>query len=267
MTMNPIYLSTGAFTGRINGRNFRLLAEHWQKFHCDGFELMVFSELYPLISQLPQIYHGIPIPMLHADKRIGDLLSDENGFDAARDMYLQNAELALSLGAKRMVVHGWGIPDSDNNAPRSYERILSLHRMGRNMGVETLFENCCCVTEDPLLHMARLAAMDASIRFIVDTRPAQFHNQLADTLHSPVFCRHTAHMHINDYAGGYKDWKSLYPIPQPGSGNICWSNVFSALKETGYSGSITLEAPSMLAEGVDDTTLNQGLSFIRAHLA
>ena len=262
--MKALYLSTGTFTGRINGRNHALLAEHWQKFRCDGFELMVFEELYPLMKELPRMYRGISIPMLHSDKRIGDLLSGDDTFAGARDMLLTNAEFALSVGASRMVIHGWGIPDSDKHTERSYDRILEMNRLCREMGVEMLLENCCCVVGSPLKHFEALAGRDETIRFIVDTRPAEFHRELRETLSSPLFSDRVRHMHINDYRGGYKDWSALYPIPQPGDGQIDWGMVFEALR--GYTGTVTLEAPSMLAQGVDDRTLNRTLEYLRANL-
>ena len=264
--MTPIYLSTGTFTGRINGRNVRLLSDHWRRFEADGFELMVFEEMYVRMAELATLYRGIPIRVLHADKRIGDLISHPDGFGAARDMARVNGEFALSVGANRMVIHGWGIPESDKCPERSYERILTIDRMCREMGVEMLLENCCCVEEDPLTHFGRLSEMDGDIHFIVDTRPAQFHRELKETLQSPVFAQRVRHMHINDYAGGYKDWKSLYPIPQPGKGDIDWDMVFSCLRNVGYGGTVTLEAPSMMAEGVDDATLNGTLRFLRNNL-
>ena len=33
-------LSTGAFVGRVNGRNHALLTEHHSEFDCDGFEFI-----------------------------------------------------------------------------------------------------------------------------------------------------------------------------------------------------------------------------------
>ncbi len=265
--MVPIYLSTGTFTGRINGRNTRLLSDHWRAFEADGFELMVFDEMYAPMAELVRLYKGIPIPVVHADKRIGDLLSREGTLPEAQEMLLTNARFALDLGAKRMVIHGWGIPDSDKYPERSYGRILEMHRLCREMGVEMLTENCCCVEGSPLAHFRRLAEMDENIRFIVDTRPAQFHRELKETLESDVFAARVRHMHINDYRGGYKDWQCLYPIPQPGKGDIDWNMVFSRLRSLGYRGTVTLEAPSMLAQGVDAETLNGTLRYLRDNLA
>ena len=77
----PLYLSSGAFTGRINGRNPALLFEAAKVFPVAGFELMVFDELYSPAPTLFPAYReaGIRIPLLHADKKIGDFMSLPDG--------------------------------------------------------------------------------------------------------------------------------------------------------------------------------------------
>ena len=42
--MNPVYLSTGAYTGRVNGRNWRFAIEYAERLDCDGYELLIFPE-------------------------------------------------------------------------------------------------------------------------------------------------------------------------------------------------------------------------------
>ena len=267
--MNEIYLSTGTFTGRINGRNLRLLANHFPEFDCDGFEYMVFEDSYGELDTILPLYKGIRIPVVHSDKEIGDLLSTdgEDAFCEAEKRLMANLFIAEEVGAQKMVLHGWGKPDSDANPKRTVERILRLVSIAKRRGIDLLCENCCCKNGDPLAMFDHLLAADSTLHFIFDTRPAQFHRQISQTFASDAFKKHAVHMHINDYAGGYKEWTALYPIPQPGEGNIDWEFVFSALRDMNYAGSITLEAPSMLREGVDSATLNRSLAFIRDHLA
>lgn len=266
--MNPIYLSTGAFTGRINGRDPRLLSEYHSLFHCDGFELMLFADFYACISDVLPLYRGIPIPVVHSDKEIGDFLSTpgEEAFLAARSLMRKNLSVCEVVGATRMVLHGWGKPDSDSQPERTADRVLRLWEEARERGVEILCENCVCVNGDPLSMFEKLLQRDGRLRFVFDTRPAQFHAQLRESLASDVFLRSAAHLHINDYAGGYKQWDALYPIPQPGKGNIDWGMFFDGIRAARYAGSVTLEAPSMLAKGVDAETLNRSLDYLRGEL-
>ena len=128
-------------------------------------------------------------------------------------------------------------------------------------------ENCFCVCESPLAHLEALAGRYPRLGVILDTRPAAFHAELDAVYASPLWQGPVRHLHINDYAGGYKQWDAMNPIPQPGQGRIDWPAFFAALRRNRYAGSITLEAPSMRPEGVDAETLNQGLDFIRKGLA
>jgi hypothetical protein len=77
MKKNPIYCSTGAFIGRINGRNFRLLIEYKDRLECDGFEFMIFGDWYPQLKTIITEYKAadIKIPVVHTDKNIGDLIA------------------------------------------------------------------------------------------------------------------------------------------------------------------------------------------------
>ena len=266
--MNEIYLSTGAFTGRVNRRNLHLLAENFRAFDCDGFEYMVFEDSYGELDTILPLYKGIRIPVVHSDKEIGDLLSTEGNaaFCEAEKRLLANLLVCEEVGAAKMVLHGWGKPDSDVCPERTVERILRLVSIAKRRGVDLLCENCCCVHSDPLTMFGKLLSTQSDLHFIFDTRPAQFHRQIPETFASDIFRKHAVHMHINDFAGGYKEWSALYPIPQPGKGLIDWNLVFSSLRDMRYQGSITLEAPSMQSEGVDSATLNRSLAFIRQNL-
>ena len=75
--MNKILCSTGAFTGRSNGYNYRLLEPLSKVLTCDGFELMVDDEWYEEIEEVKQYIKNLNlyIPVVHCAKDIGELLS------------------------------------------------------------------------------------------------------------------------------------------------------------------------------------------------
>lgn len=271
MIKNQIYCSTGAFVGRINGRNYRLLIEYADKLKCEGFEFMIFGDWYPQLKTIISEFkaNNINIPVIHTDKNIGDLISDEKpeSFKKCIEKFKINFDAAVELGAKKAVVHIWGIPDSDNNYEMIYERVGILLDISKQYNVKMLAENCFCKNKSPLEHFIKLSEIYPDIGFIIDTRPAQFHRELDKICKSTLFEKgNIQHIHINDYKGGYKDWDAMYPIYQPGQGDVDFTMFFDYLKKTGYNNSITLEAPSMLPDRVDIETLNKSLLYLKSCL-
>ena len=268
--MNEIFLSTGAFTGRINGRDPHLLTRFHRHLDCDGFEFMLMSNFDPVMSELISEYRaeGIRIPILHARKELGDHLStpEETFFRKAKDLFRQNCEVACALGATRLVVHGWGVPDSDSYPEMLYARIPALEEIAQGYGLQAVIENCVCSHGSPLHHIEVLHSVAPDLTFTVDTRCSEFHGELPATMKSPLWDSAIRHVHINDYIGGVKDWDARYPIYQPGKGQIDWDLFFAGLAVHNYTGSITLEASAMLPDRVDCETLNAGLGYIRNHL-
>jgi len=270
MSKNSIFLSSGCFTGRINGRDPHLLSRYYDKIESDGFELMLFDDLYPNIKSTVSEYLAlnIPIRIIHMNKRIGDLLSTpgEENLHAARELLKRDMEITLSLGACRGVYHPWGIPDSDKYPEMLTERILSLFELGDGSGVELLPENCVCVNADPLKWLLAVLKQAPGRRVTVDTRAAAFHGQLSETLEKLLLCGGIGHFHIIDYIGAPLDWEARKNIPQPGDGGIDWQGFFAALNNSGYRGTVTMESPHMLTDSVDYPLFNKSLEFIRKNL-
>ena len=260
----PLYLSTGAFTGRVNGRNPALLFEAAKVFPVTGFELMIFDELYSPAPVLFPAYRaaGISIPLLHADKRIGDFISLPDGEETALALFRENLAFACLSGAGGLVTHCWGMPPSDLHTDLVYRRVGLLKEAAEKEGLLLLVENCVCSNHSPLYHMRNLRSLYPDISFTVDTRCSEFHGELAETLADRDLWQNVRHLHINDYRGGVKDWASRYPIPRPPAGQIDWPGFFASLASLGYAGSVTLEAPAMLPEGLDVSALSETLSFV-----
>lgn len=266
--MNQVYLSTGAFIGKRNGFDFDLLINGHSDFICDGFEFMMFRNMYDRLGETVGRCRAenIKIPVIHADKRIGDLFSepDDESFSRAVRLFEDNCRTAQRLGADRIVVHCWGVPESDRDPSMIYERIGSLLETARANSVEMLTEGIFCVHKSPLFHMKKLSAMYPGIGFTVDMRCSQFHRELPALLEEKeLWAENIRHIHISDYSGPKCDWSKIYPIYQPGKGDINWRMVFERLRSKGYSGSFTLESPAILPEGTDVRMLNESMAFIR----
>ena len=264
-----LYCSTGVFLGRMNGCNYHLLITDGHRIHCDGFELLLYPMWYEKLPTLVKDLRasGLRFPVLHADKTIGDQVSSANHddeFNACLDKWKINLETACALGAQKVVTHMWGVPDSDRYLERLYCRVLRLWELACSYGLDMLGENCCCVYGSPLSHIHDLLQREPGMGFTIDTRPAQFHQELnavcaADDLwHGAI-----RHLHISDFHGGKCDWNALYPIPAPGKGDVDYPSFFAQLKRVDYQGTASLESPCMHPDRLDWETVNDYLAFIR----
>jgi len=263
--MPEVYCSSGAFVGRINDRNAHLIAQYGPDICCDGIEFMLFSCFY---EQLPALIRelqesGLRFPVLHADKSIGDRISAGWNAPDRFDIWKTNCETACAIGAKKMVTHIWGIPDSDAEPEEIYETVCQLQEVAAGYGIHMLAENCCCKHQSPLLHFRNLHRICPQLHYIIDTRPAQFHGELQALMdESWLWNGMVEHIHISDYRGAQRDWNALYPILPPGAGDVDFSSFWTHLQKIGYNGSLTLESPCMRPDGVDTETLSHYLAVI-----
>ena len=265
---NPLYCSTGAFTGRVNGRTPLFAADFASRLDCDGLEVVVYEEWYGQLDEIAALYRErrLRCPVVHADKTIGDRMSDPSpqALEDALRRFEENCRFAVRLGAQTIVCHIWGVPASDACPETIYTRCGKLLALAGRYGLMLAAENCVCVHGSPLRHMEELAARWDGIGFTLDTRPAQFHGELDAFSRSGLLRQgRVRHVHIGDYAGGFKEWDRLYPIPHPGEGKVDFPAFFAALRREGYTGALTLESPCILPERVDTDTLNRDLRWIR----
>ncbi len=270
MSRPEVLISTGAYTGRLNGLNHRLTMEYAAELDCDGFEFMLSSRwMDGAIDNIAKEYKaaGFKIVSIHAVKDMGGLIGspDNAAFEICKLQFTKNCEIAEYVGASKIIAHIWGPPDSDKHMDLIAERCLILNEISKNHGLDFLPENTACYSS-PLKNLEMICGQIAGLGITIDTRQAQFHSELAQTVQSKIFTGNMRHIHINDYSGGYMQWDHLYPIPPLGRGDVDFDMFFAALKGINYSDTITLESPSMREMGVDVETLNRGIAFIRERL-
>ena len=150
-----------------------------------------------------------------------------------------------------MVFHLWNGPISDSNFENNLRAYPLLNRKAEEHGLELLIENVIC-RQDPMSHWAELYRHYPEIRFVYDTKMADFHRQL-ELIYQPEYDwlwreGHIRHCHVNDYGGGYMDWDDLRVLPM-GKGHIDFSRFFGHLRSTGYQGDFTFEAAGFDREG------------------
>jgi len=267
--MSEILCSTGTMIGRPNGRDFKLLAQFAKRLSCDGFEFMMYDSWYEQVDKLldflkeQQLY----IPVVHCEKRIGELISKGEETETVLEKFRVNCRAAQELGAKKLVMHLWDGLTSDAFFENNIRTYPVLQEIAAAHGLTLLVENVVCNHEAPFKHWCELAEKYPDIGFIFDTKMAAFHEEL-EQLYAPEMRwmmenGHIQHFHVNDYAGGYKDWKNLRTLPI-GSGHVDFDRFFAFVREMGYDQTFTVESTAFDAEGkVDFEMLNRQFDFIR----
>lgn len=270
--MHRILCSTGALIGRPNGRDFRLLSCCAERLKCDGFEFMMYDSWYERLEELSRFLLplSLNIPVMHCEKHIGEALSagTEEKRREAEAHFEVNCQLACALGAKTMVMHLWdGLP-SDRMIHHNVAAYPALREKALAHGIDLTVENVVCAQLDPLTHWRTLLEKAPQAHFTYDTKMAAFHGQ-TEEMYAPENSflwteGHIVHLHVNDYAGGYKEWEKLRTL-HIGEGQIDFQRLFAYLKRVAYAGDYTVEATSFLPDGIIRfQALNRTFDRIRA---
>ncbi len=272
--MSEILCSTGALIGRPNGRNYRLLEELTRQLRCDGIEFMMYDSWYEETEEIVEYLRklGLYIPVMHCEKHIGESISKggEKNFAEAFRLFEINCRMAKELGAGKLVIHLWDGVTSDSNFANNVEAYSRLAQMSGEYGLDLLVENVVCNHETSMDRLSQLVKIYPEIRFVFDTKMAAFHSQL-ELLYQEEYAwmwkdGHIRHYHVNDYAGGHKDWSNLKTLPI-GKGKIDFDRFFEHVKRTGYEGTFTVEATAFNAEGIVDVDmLNDQFGQIRDYM-
>lgn len=267
-----VLCSTGAMITRFNGRDPRLLRGFYPQLNADGVELMVYPSwddmLWENIAAVKAISReiGMPIPVLHMDKRIGELLSlgSDEEIKEAGERFKNNLHIALELGAELSVLHLWGGAASDHHIERNFSVLGDYLDEAEKAGVTLTVENVVCAVKTPLEHLRSIMDFYPGALFTVDTKMAEFHREMPETLSDErLWDGRTRHLHVNDYGGGVRDFSDLRVLHM-GDGHVDFTPFFEKIKATGYSGWLTVESSSTDPDGsVDFKKLNRTIENVR----
>ncbi len=250
--MHKIYASTGAFIGRMNGRNFRLIPEIAEKISCDGFELMFYADWYGREEEIARFLRGcagLEFPRFHVEKTIGELLSQEK-FSEAYDCFERNCACAEAVGAKLLVMHLWNGPISDSNISANFSAYPRLDEIAGRYGLVLTAENVVAHHSKPLKLLNRLKELYPAAGFTYDTKMAEFdrENDVCFSRENLGLWENVKHIHINDRAGERRDWTSLRAL-NIGEGTVDFGAFFRGLRAVGYRGDFTVEANAFAPDG------------------
>lgn len=261
--------STGAFIGRVNGRDHRAFLSVADRLDADSFEFMMYETFYGRTDGiLPDfLATGYTFPVFHIEKRVGELIGlggEENRREAER-RFLENCRAAVRLGAEKLVFHLWNGLASDRNFPVHLEAYAAFSETARAHGLLLTVENVVCAVGDPLSHFAELAAAYPEVVFTFDTKMAAFHRQ-EHSLTSPLLAARLAHVHLNDYAGTPGDFGDL-AVLHLGEGHVDIPGIARALLASSYDGTVTLECGCMRPDGsLTPEKMNSSLALARSLL-
>ena len=271
--MHQILCSTGALIGRPNGRDYRLLRLFCPQLDCDGFEFILYSTWYDDIDALTTFLGELKlnIPVMHCEKTLAEHISagGEEELREAFRLFEINCRIAEAIGADRMVLHLWNGLISDSRFENNLRAYPQLRERAEKHGLTLLVENVVC-HQDPMSHWVELYRAYPDIRFVYDTKMADFHRQ-TELLYAPEYAwlwreGHILHYHVNDFGGDYMDWNNL-KVLQLGKGHIDFGRFFRFIRETGYTGDFTFEGTAFDQTGtVHIADLNEQFTLARAFL-
>lgn len=271
--MHQILCSTGALIGRPNGRDYRLLRQFSPKLECDGFEFMFYDSWYSEAEEIAAFLQELRlnIPVMHCEKSLAEHIASggpEELKEAFR-LFEINCRLAKAIGAGKMVMHLWNGRISDTRFENNLKAYPELRETAEKYGIILMVENVVCL-KDPMTHWVELYRHYPDIRFVFDTKMADFHRQ-TDLLYAPEYAwlwqeNHILHYHVNDYGGEYMDWGNL-KVLMLDKGHIDFSRFFRFIRETGYTGDFTFEGTGFGPDGsVRINDLNEQFARARAYL-
>ena len=202
--MQRVFASTGAFIGRPNGRDFRLIAELAPRIRCDGFELIFYEDWYGREDELCGCIEktGLSFPTLHVEKKIGELLAEER-FDKAFERFRTNCVTAKRIGAKLLILHLWNGLISDSNISANFSAYPELEAISKEYGLVLTAENVIANGSSPLELWCRLLKTSPDAKFTYDTKMAQFDflNEAAFEPANIGLWESVRHLHVNDREG------------------------------------------------------------------
>lgn len=276
-----ILVSTGAMVGRSNGYNYARAIDEIEKLQDGGYavgcELMMLTFYYDKLNKVAEYLKSSRVTpvTIHCEKEIGSMISDagvlhhdgkegeaDELYRRAAELFRLNCAMAEKLMIPRMVLHLWGGLSSDRNIMYNISKLPELSEIARECGVRLLIENIPSNTSDPRSNWHRLLPYLGDGGLIFDTRFGKLHEQSREILEDGELSRRIEHIHVSDYAGGYKNFAALRPILHPLEGVIDFDEIASLVRKIAYDGTLTLESPVMCGEELDIPKIKATLEYL-----
>ena len=274
MSNIPVYASTGAIITRLNGRNYRLIPEIVPQLHADGMEFMMYDSWNDEVKTIRAFLKrsGIFFPVMHLDKRIGEMLAEfgADGLARAKKMLARDLITAKEIGAQKLVLHLWSGAYSDLHFGAMLDAVEPFFDMAEAGGLALTVENVTCRVARSLPRMKAVYERCPRAAFTYDTKMAQLHGE-NEMLPLPewnwLFADHRVlHLHVNDTVADNAT-NGRMPVLHFGDGEVKFGDFFNYLRRTGFDGTATVESTSCREDGsIDTARLNRSLDEVRSAL-
>jgi len=271
----PVLCSMGAIARGPRAISEHRIVEIAPRLEVDGVEVMIYGGWYDRLDEVAALLAGtgLAIPATHGEKSIGPDLVADGGVNRERAFrrFDDNCRFTAAIGGDRVVLHLWGLPDSDAQIDRQIEDLPALLDIAAAHGVMLAVEAIPCVVHDPLRLVDRVLARDSRARVALDTEFLGMHRQLDDVFAADWLWESGAvvHVHVKDFDGAIVDAESgRRRYLHPGEGEIAFETWFGGLRERGYREAISLESPIAADDGsVNFAVANGQLRNLRALVA
>ncbi len=266
--------SSGTFSRYPDRTSHEAILRYSPQLLVAGMEVMFYPQWHDHLDSIANdlLATGLSFPVLHAEKDISNGLPslDESNVQAALEMFDTNCQFAHQIGAGVIVLHLWGLQESDKYIERNMAALPGCLDIAQRNNLTLAIETVPCSQADPLTHVHYAVQTDPRCAVTLDTEFLEMHNQLETALEADWLWRdnRVAHIHVKDYDGhpSHPDGRRHYL--HPGEGRIDFDHFFHALHDRHYSGTISLEAPAFDSEdNVDLACLQASLENLRRLIA
>ncbi len=265
-----VLCSSGAFSRTPGQTDLGAVAEFGPRLDAAGLELLLYPDWQLAADTIAGdlLATGLRFPVVHAEKAIGAALGSAGAVEQEQGLRRleENCRLARQIGADVVVLHLWDLPDSDRSFDRNLGCLPRCLDLAEASGLTLTVETVPCAVADPLTNVRRAIERDGRCAVTLDTEFLALHGQLEQALASPWLWQEgrVRHIQIKDYDGALRDAAGRRRYLQPGEGRIDFIYLFEVLREWEFSGTVSLEASALAADGsVDIERLSRSLSLLR----
>jgi sugar phosphate isomerase/epimerase len=270
MERMQLLCSTGAFSRFPELTDYRSVLEYGPLLDVDGLEVMFFPGWTDDIEHIATTLRdsGLRIPAIHAEKAIGPAFISPQPEERQQGWrWLQaGCRLGQIVGAQTLIVHLWGLPDSDDRLADNLAVLPDCITMAKQYGLILAVETVPARSGDTLGNVRRAVEQDNRCRVALDTEFLALHGQLQAALEADWLWQdhRVPHIHIKDYDGALYSTDNYRRYLHPGEGTIDFPHFFASLKARHYDGAISLEASIVNRDGTRDIPrLKRSLAWLK----
>jgi sugar phosphate isomerase/epimerase len=265
--------STGAFSRESDHSGFQPILTYGPQVDADGFEVIFYSDWFEQAERIAAALKpsGLRFTAMHAEKSIGPLLGSgkaEDRDEAMRKLEA-NGTLAAELGSELIVLHLWGLPESDEHIERNLDALGECIDVAARHGVALAVETIPCVRADPLTVIRQVMERDPRCLVALDTEFLARHGQVEAAREADWLWKgdRVRHVHIKDYDGQMTTDDGRRRYLHPGEGEVDFARFFATLDRRHFRGFVSLEASSVQPNGsVDIARTKHALDTLRGLL-